>query len=445
MNRKISQQDLDSEIRSYLAGAGAAEPASLGDVLNRLPDRNREPHRSFPVLTTLPRFAALAVVLILAAAAVGVPLLMSKPSPAVDGQTTSPAATVASGTFAPTGSMTTPRQGATAVRLLDGRVLVAGGSSDPETALASAELYDPKTGTFSATGSMSTARNAYTVTLLRDGRVLFAGGSDDIGALASAELYDPATGRFSATGSLTSARDGHTATLLSNGLVLIAGGQGGYSAVLASAELYDPATGRFSATGSMTVARTGHSAAPLADGRVLIAGGQTTTEIAGETHLSVLASAELYDPSTGKFSPTGSMTATRELPTVIRLSDGRVLFAGGSGGGPLGQGAVTSAELYDPTTGQFSRTGSMSSSGYWQAGALLSDGRLLVAGGMTVFAKLDTAQLYDPKSGTFSLTGSLITGRDQATATLLDDGRVLLAGGVGPGGTVLASAELYQP
>jgi hypothetical protein len=87
----------------------------------------------------------------------------------------------------------------------------------------------------------------------------------------------------------------------------------------------------------------------------------------------------------------------------------------------------------------------MSSTGYWQAGALLSDGRVLVAGGGIPFTEVDTAQLYDPSSGTFSLTGSMHTGRSQTTATLLDDGRVLVAGGVGPASTVLASAELYEP
>jgi hypothetical protein len=87
----------------------------------------------------------------------------------------------------------------------------------------------------------------------------------------------------------------------------------------------------------------------------------------------------------------------------------------------------------------------MSSSGFWQAAALLSDGRVLVSGGGIPFTEVDTAQLYDPKSGTFSLTGSMLAGRSQATATLLDDGRVLIAGGAGPASTVLASAELYQP
>jgi hypothetical protein len=430
MNRRISQQDLETEIRSCLAGAGGPQPASLGNVLDRLPDRGSAAHRSLPAFPWLLRFAALAAVVILASAAVGLPLILSRPA--------------AAGAFVPTGSMNVGRFGATATLLSDGRVLIAGGWEDNQTPLASAELYDPAIGTFSATGSMTTARNG-TATLLSDGRVLFAGGTDDTGPIATAELYDPATGKFSPTGSMTTARDGQTATLLSNGYVLIAGGAGRDGA-LASAELYDPSTGKFSLTGSMTVARVTQSATLLPSGRVLIAGGMTTTRVSADTvQPSGLTSAELYDPATGKFSPTGSMTTYRSLPTTALLSDGRVLFAGGADQSGT---SLLSAELYDPTKGQFSPTGSMTSGGYRgykPAAAVLSGGQVLIVGGGIPFTVITTAQLYDLKTGTFSLTGSMLTGRSGATATLLLDGRVLIAGGLGAGNVALASAELYQP
>jgi hypothetical protein len=233
--------------------------------------------------------------------------------------------------FSQTGSMAKARDSHTATLLYDGRVLIAGGP------YSSAELYDPAAGTFSPTGSMTTARSGHTATLLSDGRVLIAGG--DGFDLASAELYSPAAGTFSPTGSMTTARSGHTATLLADGRVLIAGGGGVFSNAYYtdSAELYDPATGTFRPTGSMTRARSGHTATRLTDGRVLITAGRRG---------SYLGSAELYDPATGTFSPTGSMATARESHTATLLADGRVLIVGGSvaGVGP----ATASAELYQP-------------------------------------------------------------------------------------------------
>jgi N-acetylneuraminic acid mutarotase len=109
-----------------------------------------------------------------------------------------------------------------AVRLADGRVLVAGGGWYSTRA----ELYDPATNSWTRTGNMNVGRIAFTGTLLRDGRVLVVGGNSLGGVQASAELYDPSTGRWASTGSPRTPRRDHTATLLPNGTVLVAGGAG---------------------------------------------------------------------------------------------------------------------------------------------------------------------------------------------------------------------------
>jgi hypothetical protein len=126
------------------------------------------------------------------------------------------------GAFTPIDNMTAPRGGHAATLLLNGTVLITGGSRDGS---ASAEIFDPVTSTFAATGEMITPRRVHTATLLADGRVLIAGGflNDGNSPLASAELYDPSTETFTATDSMHEARGSHAATLLYDGRVFVTG------------------------------------------------------------------------------------------------------------------------------------------------------------------------------------------------------------------------------
>ena len=253
------------------------------------------------------------------------------------------------------------------------------------------------------------------------------------GPAASVTPNSAAHGTFSNTGSMTTPREDHTATLLLDGRVLIAGGADGEPGKcnyqpIASAELYDPATGTFSPTGSMTITRIRHTATLLSDGRVLITGGDG------------YGSAELYDPATGTFTPTGTMTANRSQHTATLLSDGRVLIAGGAD-----WNVATVAELYDPRTGTFTRTGTMTTDRGWSyarlfTATLLTDGRVLIAGGQNIAS----AEVYDPRTGKFHLTGSMTAARQGHAAALLPNGRVLIAGGFGAS-FHLSSAELYDP
>jgi hypothetical protein len=233
---------------------------------------------------------------------------------------------------------------------------------------------------------------------------------------------------------------GHTATLLPDGKVLVAGGVDNIRAV-ASAELYDPATGTWAATGSMTTSRVGHTATLLPDGKVLVAGGDG------------LASAELYDPASGTWAATGSMTTSRSDHTATLLAGGRVLVAGGYS--DFGSRLLGSAELYDPATGDWTAAGSMTSPRILHTATLLPDGQVLVAGGAigvspTGDTILASAELYDPASGTWTATAGMATVREFSTATLLPGGTVLMAGGKGgaysqPPHGPLASADLYDP
>src|ERR1700691_6216876 len=160
---------------------------------------------------------------------------------------------------------------------------------------------------FLATGSMAMARSDATATLLNNGMVLIAGGMASGSYLSEAELYNPASGTFTVTGSMTTARELQSAILLNNGMVLIAGGYNS-SGFLSSAELYNPASGTFTATGSMSTPRRFAATILLQNGTVLVAGGAGATD-----PLVALASAEIYDPVAGMFTPTGGMTVERRL------------------------------------------------------------------------------------------------------------------------------------
>jgi hypothetical protein len=330
--------------------------------------------------------------------------------------------------------------GHVAVLLNNGLVLIAGGYATT-TQVASAELYDPATGTFAGTGSMAHARAHATATLLPDGTVLVTGGWAVSSPLNTAEVYDPATGTFSATGSMLHPRSDHTATLLPDGHVLIVGGMGN-AATPATAELYDPATRTFTATGSLATGRNYHTATLLPNGRVLVAGG--LNDACGTYH--DCASAELYDPATGLFTATGSMAQGHALHTASLLSDGRVLIAGGQ----HYIASVKEAELYNPATGTFSPAGNMLSGGrHAHTATVLQDGRVALMGGIGVSSSAGgspgstSVETYSPAGG-FVVGAPLHQARAFHTATLLPDGSVLVVGGA-DGEHVLSSAEVGWP
>ena len=132
----------------------------------------------------------------------------------------------------------------------------------------------------------------------------------------------------------------------------------------------------WSPTGDMTTPRVYHRAARLPDGKVLVAGG-ISTDFVG----SALSSAEIYDPTTGSWTKTGSMATARKEFSLTLLPNGKVLAAGGSDG----SSALCSAELYDPATGAWTPTGATHDCHWVPSAVLLTNGplsgRVLIAGG----------------------------------------------------------------
>ena len=334
-------------------------------------------------------------------------------------------------------SMTSARRGHSATVLGDGRILVSGGVG--AKARSSAELYDASTGKWSATGSLAQARASHSSTLLSWGGVAVAGGANGAVALTSVEVFHPGTGKWTASSSLAKGRARHTATLLPDGKVLVAGGSSAAAGPgLSSAEAVvvpaqAPWGGRWVATGSHAGARRFHRATLLPSGKVLITGGCVGTI---PLTLGALATAEIYDPVTGKWSFASNMSQARILHSVTLLKNGKVLVAGGGNGGYPNLTVVASAELFDPSSGKWTSTNPMKNARSFHTATMLPSGKVLTAGGARrdpfnplYDYSLDSAEIYDPSTGTWTPTGSLTKARYMHAATLLPSGDVLVSGG----------------
>ncbi|HUP71174.1 MAG TPA: SBBP repeat-containing protein [Acidimicrobiales bacterium] len=291
--------------------------------------------------------------------------------------------------------LTETRYGHSATLLADGSVLVVGWTVDvTNVARVTAEVYDPATGAWipALDPIAMRANEAHTATLLETpacntpsppppdycGKVLVVTGP-------TAQLFDPKVpvaappatapgvgvhpGRWTPTAGPSFYRgEGHTATVLSGsgcgqhcGKILVAGGSqvvggtGGRAGgeITAKAELYDPSTGTWEAVADMAAPRAFHSATQLANGKVLVSGGRSLT-----TSLDGNRSAEVFDPATKQWRPTGRMRSIRHSHTAIALPSGQVLVVGGTRSIDNELNAVVSAELYDPLAG--------AGSGRWQ-------------------------------------------------------------------------------
>jgi hypothetical protein len=321
------------------------------------------------------------------------------------------------------------------VALRSGSVLAIGGTGDGATILANTEIYDPGPDQWTAAAAMSTPRANFTATLLRDGRVLVVGGTDASSTLASAELYDPTNNTWKPAGTMTDARYGQAAVLLHDGRVLVVGGTG-ISGALASTELYDPSSNSWTLAASMSAHRAGTTAVVMADGRVLVAGGTT-----GAT---VESSAEIYDPTSNTWQSAAPMANARAYHVGALLPDGRVLEAGGF----VQSAAIASSETYNPVSNTWTTVGSLATARGNALTEVLPDGHVLAVGGADSNGadanSLASAELFDPVSNTWTGAGVMRNARNDAAIAMLSNGTVVVAGGV-EGITYLDSVDIYVP
>jgi hypothetical protein len=239
--------------------------------------------------------------------------------------------------FRATGRPAEPRVDHAAVLLATGRVLIVGGDTSGvgRSPTAAAEEYDPSTGVFTKVSDMSIPRRPFGVVRLGNGQVLIAGGTTtNKQVVSSAEVYTPTTSSFTAVGNLAVPREKHTAATLADGRILIAGGSRGPndSDRLATTEFYNPRSMRFESGPPMAIPRHKVASAVLPSGRVIVVGGGNGL-------------AEVFDPSAnGFFSVSGASGIERFYPAATALGDGSILITGGY----AATGSKSTAWIYRP-------------------------------------------------------------------------------------------------
>ncbi len=284
------------------------------------------------------------------------------------------------------------------------------------------------------------------------GDVLMVGGMGSgrttMKTVSTAEFYDPAKGEFFQTGGLpvTAAVQGASLASTSPGAKVVAfGGISGTGhaninllsfkgTVVASAESYDPSTGKWtSAPNMMSSPRAGASATLLPSGKILVAGGFDASEKA-------LNTAEVFNPADGTFVATdNTMTDARGFHTAILLLDGKVLLV--SGLTDNNGSASSTADIFDPaagTNGRFTTSGGAPTTSAAAASVLFTSGplvgKVLITGGdgcgSGTVCSVPTAELYDPVMDQFSFASSMNYSRMNHTATLLQNGKVLITAGI---------------
>ncbi|MGZ3422281.1 MAG: GlyGly-CTERM sorting domain-containing protein, partial [Polyangiales bacterium] len=294
-------------------------------------------------------------------------------------------------------------------RLVDGRILVVGGS--PNGDVSSAEIYDVAADTWSLAKPMSVPHTGHVAALLGDGRVLIVGGQDaSKKPIDTVEIFDPAAGAFTLGPKIPTPRQLALSIKLVDGRVLVAGGVGAGDKGLTDVQIFDPNASAWSSGGTMSAAHASGDIALLSDGRVMVVGGVSPKKV------------DLYDPATNSWSAGPDTGSAHDSARAVALADGRVVVVGAS----------SVAEIFDPKSNAWSQLASGLEVRYDHSATLLPTGEVLVVGGSD--SKLDvlsqTSEILDPVGKSMRPGPRLGAPRATHGAAVLADGRTILVGGL---------------
>lgn len=357
-----------------------------------------------------------------------------------------------------TKTMFNPRAWTSLIDEGDGNYLVAGGGSGALLALVSVDTsdrFDLATRTFTQGPKMSVERGVHTVSRLPGKKYLLAGGVDRLNdPQATCDLYDVSTQVFTSGAPMSDKRMAHSATELADGRVFVAGGlndmsttQAALVSALASTEIYDPVTNKWTKGPDMGEGKAGHAALRLPDGRVLLSGGLSWRSIFTVRVPTFSSVVEIYDPKNNTISRVNSMASDRAGHAAVLLASGKVLVAGGIGGSILVGGVATAAcELFDPASGQWSATGSLPTAKALGALVQLGDGSPAwiggAAGSFLAPLPLDDCASYDVASAKWTSLPKLMTARATHVAAMSDSCAVFAIGGAtGASNAAVTTAE----
>lgn len=346
----------------------------------------------------------------------------------------------------------TYHSGHTATLLQDGRVFITGGDTSSSSSTPVAEVYDPLVDLWRIVQGTDIQGLSHTATLLKDGHVFVTGGGYGPYYWTS-RLFDPTSMTWSSAALPQVNRSFHTANLLPDGRVLVAGGTTASTSLgyaTSSVEIYDPSSDSWSYGPALAVSRQQHFSANLPDGSILIGGGL------GPSENRYLASPELFDPVASRWSGMGEMTEGRLYHSATLLHNGKILVTGGIPSRPepvsvITGGVFSSTTLFDPASRTWSPGAPMLTARALHSATLLPNGKLFVAGGFGNSSDpyaplfLSSCEIYDPSTGIWTPTASMSRPRANHGAVLLTDGRVLVIGGTGQTNTGTDSFEIYDP